>query len=710
MGFQAYENVINLPLLWQMKDLVLRIAKEKKNCQAQTMLFGNRSQQSMEEAYQLRYPGEALERYRERCGDTPENMRALAIALAECKELLGNDMFVGNQKEAFISRLRSASETDLYLCGALYVLTDRKAEKQKLEEKLLQYAPHTSQEFIYLQSVLSVWLPGYETDLGQWNRFLGIDRTMTAYGNQRIYAWFLNRFLQQVKKYRKKDGEVIKALAQFPFHHVKEGNAHWDRLCRAGYSGQEIIFLNMNLPFLSENPKRLFSDSIVMERIAVQGCLDILNAEKVESPLLFEEVTRFLSMYAKFPIRLEGTSGLTELLRNQVNLQDAEMFLYLYQMKENYFINNNWFQVDLSEDRWNKLADILSTEIYTGLFEECFYFLADGQEDAWLEKYEKLCGEPYYNLLWKPQRKYTGTVFKLLVRTGKIDLVGHLMRYAQERNKADGQAVEEKWQYFLLHMSEMAKEIDCYEVFQFWEAYEQLYGMEALRKFLGDRDRISDIVGFVTYSRESEKLWQGLDFLSVEDQKKVFYWECDELYRHAPKYFNQFLLQFLLKKGIDLFPKEQFREIVEVLLTDLSENSYNARRLRTLYYTDEELAAYEAKENQKKKESEERQEQEKRENWRKELKKGMDAENRTLSPLSIIGRNAGSYNPKEYYEIAYSFVKEELEKGDYRVECSQLRSFLGLMGSMVMKKVAKWDDVCGMIQKLEVVEDGSASD
>lgn len=708
MGFQAYEDVINLPLLWQMKDLVFRIAK--KCCQGQIMLFGNRTEQSMEEAYQLRYPGEVLERYRERCGDTPENMRALAIALAECKEFLEDNMFVGNQKEAFISRLRSLSGSDIYLCGALYVLTDRKAEQKKLEEKLLEYAPHTSQEFIYLQSVLLVWLPGYETDLGQWNRFLGIDRTMTAYGNQRIYAWFLNRFLQQIKGYRKKDGEVIKALAQFPFHHVKEENAYWERLRKAGYSGQEIIFLNMNLPFLSESPNHLYSDSIVMERIVAQGCRDILNAEKVESPLLFEEVKRFLSMYSKFPIRLEGAKGLKELLQYRVNLKDAEMFLYFYQRKEDHIIDEKWFLVDLTKERWDRLAEVFSTELYTDLFEDCFCSLAQGQEDAWLEKYEKLCGEPYYNMLWKPQKIYTDHVFRNLVRAGKIDLVSHLMQYAKERSEADPQAVEEKWQYILMLISKKAQWIDCYEVFRFWEAYEQLYGLEALRKFLGDQDTISDNVGFYTFSRESKKFWQKLEFLSVEDQRKVFYWECDELYRHDPEYYNQFLLEFLLKKGIDLFPKEQCREIAEVLLADLSESSYDARRLRTLYYTDEELAAYEAKENQKKKESEERQMQEKRENWRKELRKGMDAENRTLSPLSIIGKNATSYNPKEYYEIAYYFVKEELEKGDCRLENRQLNSFLELLGTMVMKKVTKWDDVCRMIQKLEVVEDGSASD
>ena len=84
------------------------------------------------------------------------------------------------------------------------------------------------------------------------------------------------------------------------------------------------------------------------------------------------------------------------------------------------------------------------------------------------------------------------------------------------------------------------------------ETYEQLFGMEALRKFLGDWDRISGVIGFKTYSssRGGAKLWQGLEFLSIEDQRKLFYWECDELYRHNPSYYNKFLLQVLLEKGI----------------------------------------------------------------------------------------------------------------------------------------------------------------
>ena len=577
----------------------------------------------------------------------------------------------------------------------------------------MQYEPHTSQEFIYLQSVLSGWMAGYNTDLGQWNRFLGMSRTLTAYGNQRIYAWFLNCFMPQIKNYRKKHGEVIKAIAQLPFHQVKEGSVYGERLCKAGYSRQEIIFLNMNLPNLSNSRDRLFPNSIAMERIVAQGCQNILNAEKVESPLLFEEVVRFLSVYAQFQIRLEGTDGLTQLLRDQVSLQDSELFLYLYQRKENRTICREWFRVDLSEEKWEILADILTAEQYADLFEECFYFRCNNREDAWLEKYEKLCGEPYYGQLWKSQREYTDNVFRILVRTGKFDLVVHLKQYAQERDEADVQAVEEKWHYIFLHILAMVKKIDCYENFRFWETYEQLFGMEALRKFLGDWDRISEVIGFKTYSssRGGAKLWQGLEFLSIEDQRKLFYWECDELYWHNPSYYNKFLLQFLLEKGMDLFTREQCREVADVLLAGLSENSCYAKELRSLYYTDEELAAYEEHEEQQKREAEKRRAQKQREDWMRELKKGVDADDRVLSALSIIGKNAMCrWRSKEYYEIAYSYIKEELEQGNCRVESSQLTSFLELMGTIVLKKVSTWEETCKMIQKLEVVDDGSTED
>lgn len=714
MGFQAYQDIICLPLLWQMKDLIVRVADEKKNDQSwMRSLFGHEIQQTMEKTYQLRYPGEVLERYRDRCGDTLENMRALAIALAESRELLEADMFIGNQKEAFISSIRSTAETDIYLCGALYCLTDRKAEKESLKEKLLRYVPATTQEYVYLQSVFLLEQPEYETNPEKWNYFLGTGRTIKAFGNESVYAWFLNHFMGQVKSYHRKGAETVKSLMQLPIHSVYEGNIHWERLKEAGYSGQEILFLNMNLPFLSNNAERIDRNSITMERIVAHGCKEIMNAEKVESPLLFAEITKFLSMYQKFSIRLEGTECLTNYLQHRVKIRDVELFLYLYPRKEETTISGSWFLVNLLEDSWDKLADVLTEEQYIILFERCFCYHGKTQECLWLEKYEKLCGKSYFCQLWKHDGDDTWKVVKELVQTGNFKLVEILEQYVKEREHEDEQAVEEKWVVMLGHMRSVACSIYCHAVFHFWEVYEQIYGMEKLRQFLGERDRLSDIVKFERYSyvRQKDELWSGLEFLSIEEQRKLFYWECNELYRHDPDNYNKFLLQFLRKRCIGLFAKEECREIVETLLEELGKDSYEARQLREIYYTEEELNAYKEQECRQKEEQKRKAEQEQRKEWLEELTKELNNEGRELSHLGVIAKNAHyHYRGKGYYEVAYSCVMKELDCGNWRIEFDKLPVLLEFLAKIVSKKISRWKEICEIIQKLEVEEDELTDD
>lgn len=714
MDFQAYQDIICLPLLWQMKDLIVRVANEtKQHHNRMRSLFGERKQQTMEEAYQFRYPGEVLERYKDRCGDTRDNMRALAIALAESKEILEADMFIGNQQEAFINSIRMAKETDIYLCGALYRLTDRKTEKEQLKEKLLQYVAETTQEYVYLQSVFFLENTDYEADMKKWNHFLGNGRTIKAYGNESVYAWFLNHFMWQIQQYRKKGAEILKALMQLPVHQVRYGNMYWDRLLAAGYSIQEICFLNMNLPFLSNHAERIFKDSITMERIVAYGCKEILNAEKVESPLLFGEVTKFLLMYQKFAIRLEETKNLTDYL-SYIKIRDVDLFLYLYMKRNERFINDDWLLVDLTEDRWDKLADVLDEEQYLCLFEQCFCcHIKNKNGHLWLEKYEKLKKKSYGSQLWKHSGDYTEQVLRSMVQTGDFNPVELLEKYIQERKHEDEQAVEEKWSVMLEHMQKLACNIFCHEVFRFWEVYEQAYGMEKLRQFLGNQDYVSKIVKFEKYSYHGyrNELWNGLEYLTAEEQRKLFYWECDELYYHDLSSYNKFLLQFFLKKCFGLFTKEESRETAETLLEKLDKNSAEARKLREIYYSEAELKTYEEEEIRQKEEKERLEEIQRREEWMEELTNGLADENRSISRLAIINKNARLYiGSQSYYEMVYLCILKELNSGNCQIESEKLSKFLELLAVLLSKKVMKWKEVCEIIQKLEVEEDELADD
>lgn len=98
-------SMIDQQLLDQMKDLVRRTANEniygrlsEWNC----LLKENEVKSRMEEQYNLKYPGEVLERYEERCGGGKSQTMALALALAETKPVLDQAMFVGTQFKDFI--------------------------------------------------------------------------------------------------------------------------------------------------------------------------------------------------------------------------------------------------------------------------------------------------------------------------------------------------------------------------------------------------------------------------------------------------------------------------------------------------------------------------------------------------------------------------------------------------------------------------------
>lgn len=76
MGYKVYENVINMELMWQMRQMIAEAAgMQLIEPRCRKPLFKRRAvQESMENKFRFHYPGEILERYHERCGDTVQNL------------------------------------------------------------------------------------------------------------------------------------------------------------------------------------------------------------------------------------------------------------------------------------------------------------------------------------------------------------------------------------------------------------------------------------------------------------------------------------------------------------------------------------------------------------------------------------------------------------------------------------------------------------
>lgn len=718
MGFKAYETIINMELMWQMRGMIAEAAGRElcADYGRQTLFRRRRAEESMESKFGFRYPGEVLERYHERCGDAVQNLRALAIAVADEKVLLNDNMFIGNQKAAFIRKIRRDAGDDIYLQAALYILADGKEEKQKLAIRLKQHKAKDSQEYFFLRSVLGNLNPAEEDEMQEFFLFLDKGRTIEAYGNEGIFSWALEFAESMPDSGCKRKAGVVKSLATMQFHQVKKGSVYWEELCRAGYSVQEILYLNIELPSLVKEDVALTKDSIISERIAAQACEEILNADHVENPILYGEVLRLLHLYNNFSIKLEGYRSLSELLKYKVSIRDVDMFLDFYRRKDKRDICIEWFRVDLSDDRYDRLASLMSIEEYTGLFENCFLSCAErrGNSRAWLEKYESLCGEDYVSRFWTEDGDRGNMIFNNLVDEGVLDMVGYITEYAEDIKKYGKKEADDRWNGMLKHMAEKAKKMSCHAVFRFWEVYDQMFGLEALREYTGHESLVSSVIGFDRYQynrsyyNSSKSFWL-LDFLTAEEQRKMFCWACDEIYLHSPNNYNEFLLEFLKKKGAELLPKEQGRELAEALIKTLRPARYVVDMLHNNFYEKEEIERFAEQERIREAEEEKQRVEEQKRQWIQSLSVRTDDDS-GKSPLGVLAENCNVYkSQKEYYEVVYACILGEIRKGNCKIERSMLGDLLQVMGTIAEADVARWEDISGMIGRLEVVDDKHGS-
>ena len=140
-AYKVYQQVIDLELYYAFVDLVVHTSQEEKAWEiyrniVDTQIWQQKAEgQNYFEAYNLRYPGEVLERFEEKLGKDVRIIRALALALGKTRALQSDNMFVGNQRGSFLQMIRRTSNGDVYLQGALYLLeTDMPRRHALLDE------------------------------------------------------------------------------------------------------------------------------------------------------------------------------------------------------------------------------------------------------------------------------------------------------------------------------------------------------------------------------------------------------------------------------------------------------------------------------------------------------------------------------------------------------------------------------------------------
>lgn len=123
---RLYEGILDLRLCSDYARMILNAVKTENRSITYKELplrypFLLENKQSSEGIYGLLYPGEVLERYRDKTEDTLQKRRALLLALAICRDVFEKEMFHGDQYASFIIRCKKEAVEDLYLKSALFI-------------------------------------------------------------------------------------------------------------------------------------------------------------------------------------------------------------------------------------------------------------------------------------------------------------------------------------------------------------------------------------------------------------------------------------------------------------------------------------------------------------------------------------------------------------------------------------------------------------
>ena len=701
-------SMIDRQLLGQMKDLIRRTANENSygrlsewNC----LLKEKEVKSRMEEQYNLKYPGEVLERYEERCGGGKSQTMALALALAETKPVLDQAMFVGTQYTDFIRKVRQQAEEDFFLCCILYLLTDSAEEETRLYDRISGRAYAGIQEMVFAVYTFQSRRDAWEIIKKHGAAFMGKERDYHVYENIQLYIWILKQFHKQIRKYRGRGISVLKALLELACGYVKKDTVIWNRLLEEGYSEQEILYLNISLPQKLNLTTSLTEKSITMERMALAGVKEILNAEVIEDAGLFRLCRRLIRQYQSYYIYLEGKKGIVESLGQDIRIKNPELFQYLYKKNAEDKLPVSWFYADFGMQEWCDVHSWMETEQFTQLFGASMLAHNGSNIDSWLDNYRERTGKSYHEIFWKSDEYTVRSIFQLYIQKNKVDLKALLNEYSEDEKKLTEEELGAKWSVMKSNISSAVCGLDTHEAYLFWEAFDDWYGISQLDTFLMHSNTVLNAVGIRTYGQYFQRMDFKKHIFTASEQARVFGWVEQEVYQKLPKYYEEFLYAFLmLDSAEEIFPEESRKLFLMIKESVKGGDKYSLCRK---YYTKEEWQLFLEKEEEKKAEQKRKQKQADLEAFQKEVyQKIQEAEKECDVLESIIQMMPYLRLHTEKMSICLELLRERMQPVGYAKRNTIVMLADKLFFQFLHKKIGL-KEVLSILGKMEVLEDES---
>ena len=422
--YRVYQRAIDLELYHAFAELVVQTSQDDtarrtyRQTRAMQIWQVETDVSGYFEPYHLRYPGEVLERFEEKLGNDVRVLRALALALGNTCAIQSDNMFVGNQRGAFLQKLRRSAGEDVYLQGALYLLETDAARRHDLLDELAAKVYVRTEEALFVLSLFDDREHGYEVIHTQLSHLFTQNRTLSLVYDFGVLEWFIRFYAEQAKKYRGKADLVLRTLMKLPYMNMKPDSREFSVLTKAGYRCDEIILANSLAVWADRLPDRLSSKSITAEKIATACGRMLLNAPKDLSEEFYEYLGWLFRFYNSFTVKYEGFQGLWEAVQYGLNPTAPKTLLWMNQTIQKDFP----YRFDVFDPQYDDLAKELERDNYMELF--TLQMLHSRQRiplKQWLSRYQELTGADYgeYFRSWHTNGR---RVFAFLVEKKEINL------------------------------------------------------------------------------------------------------------------------------------------------------------------------------------------------------------------------------------------------------------------------------------------------
>lgn len=645
-------------------------------------------EQKEEDAYTFQYPGEMLERYKEKIGDSIQIRRALAFALVTMSDFYEAQMYVGTQYENFLKRIEREAETDIYLAGAMYFLTSSKKKKELYHERIKNYAYKELAECMCI-----LFLGKGEKEIWEILKelvcsFFEKEREVNIFQNTEMYIWFFRAYETEIKKERKKIFSRLKLLIKMQHTHVKERSELLQQMQKAGYQKEEIFYLNLRMLKAAKEDRIETVSQITWERASESFCAFICNQKKSYPKEIYKFCGELLKEHFVYGIKIGGYNGILEAMRYQVTVKNSKVYALLYPYAGKQQANPKWFFIPLCKTQAKEILLFLGKKDFDKQIRETLYNETFTEQELreYLNMYRGLTKVDYIQQMLQEENYQNHNIFETFAEKNFLDprqIIKELLTKGEGKVISEWEEPEKKkYGYILSYIEEMDTDLK----FQTAKLLLDNRSMEEIRK-AGKRNFLWKSVGIQEYyyRREYDEMNFMKPHLKPNQVLQLFFWVEESIYRFQPQKYFDFLLNVLGKEeNLIWLPKEQAQKFWEKLM-ELGIEEAGNKKLRALYMEKEELEQFHKEQEEAARQKKEAElEKQTAEAYQKFLK--LQEEKTAEDLFSKINLLSYSYQKDAYVKAVVWFLKKYLEQIEWKLSQEAFWEYLELLLNLGKKK------------------------